>query len=48
MVVDTICREWTTVPDADLIGENPAPKGALPIPRLVEPPITIAREGFHP
>lgn len=47
LVVDTICREWTTVPDVDLIGERPAPEGALPVPRLVEPPVTITREGFQ-
>lgn len=46
LVIDTVCREWTTVPDLDHIGENPSPAVTLPIPRLIEPPVTITREGI--
>jgi hypothetical protein len=43
LVVDTVCHDWKTVPGVD-VDELPAPLGDLPVPRLIEPPITIARQ----
>jgi hypothetical protein len=48
LAVDTVCRDWTVVPDATL-GERPVPaSGELPRPRLIEAPVPVARSAAAP
>lgn len=43
LAVDTVCHDWIAVSDADGVGERPVPAGDLPVPRLIEPPVTVTR-----
>jgi hypothetical protein len=45
LVVDRVCRDWSIVPDGESGAERPVPTGPLPRPSLVEPPISITRNG---
>ncbi|MEA5456652.1 hypothetical protein SPF06_18160 [Sinomonas sp. JGH33] len=42
LVADTVCHEWDLEPDG--AGARPVPSGGLPRLRLLEDPITVARE----
>ncbi|MEJ3745862.1 hypothetical protein WEI85_21535 [Actinomycetes bacterium KLBMP 9797] len=48
LVVDTVCRDWTTAPDDSAGGERPMPAEPLRPPKLIHPPIVIARNGPRP
>lgn len=44
IVADAVCHDWDIAASADGVGARPVPAAGLPVPRLIEAPITIARQ----